>query len=171
METLLVYKPHIPKKNQNMSLPSMDIASWSPGKVNKYTPLKANQVLASHQVYTFSSFSILPRQIPFTNQQCCLVSFPAGTSGKESTCQWSRHRDMGSVPGLGRSPGRGNGNLLQCSWLVNSMDREELQTAEHTGTYNAQWRLLTQLTFYLHQNSREPESNPKSFFIKEKRIG
>ena len=46
-----------------------------------------------------------------------------------------------------------NGNLLQCSWLMNSMDREELKTAEHTGTYNAQCRLLTQLMFYLHQNS------------------
>ena len=33
-------------------------------------------------------------------------------------------RDMGSIPGLGRSPGVGNGSLLQCSCLENSMDRE-----------------------------------------------
>ena len=32
-------------------------------------------------------------------------------------------RDMGSVPGLGRSPGVGNGNPLQYSCLENSMDR------------------------------------------------
>ena len=32
-------------------------------------------------------------------------------------------RFMGSVPGSGRSPGVGNGNLLQCSCLENSMDR------------------------------------------------
>ena len=32
--------------------------------------------------------------------------------------------DMGSVPGLGRSPGGGNGNPLQYSCLENSMDRE-----------------------------------------------
>ena len=32
-------------------------------------------------------------------------------------------RDMGSIPGLGRSPGEGNGNPLQYSCLENSMDR------------------------------------------------
>ena len=32
-------------------------------------------------------------------------------------------RDMGSIPGPGRSLGIGNGNLLQCSCLENSMDR------------------------------------------------
>ena len=31
--------------------------------------------------------------------------------------------DAGSIPGLGRSPGVGNGNLLQYSCLENSMDR------------------------------------------------
>ena len=31
--------------------------------------------------------------------------------------------DLGSVPGLGRSPGEGNGKLLQYSCLGNSMDR------------------------------------------------
>ena len=33
-------------------------------------------------------------------------------------------RDTGSIPGLGRSPGGGNGNLLQYSCLENPMDRE-----------------------------------------------
>ena len=32
-------------------------------------------------------------------------------------------RNMGSIPGLGRSPGGGNGNALQYSCLENSMDR------------------------------------------------
>ena len=31
--------------------------------------------------------------------------------------------DVGSIPGLGRSPGQGNGNPLQYSCLENSMDR------------------------------------------------
>ena len=31
-------------------------------------------------------------------------------------------RDMGLIPGSGRSPGRGNGNPLQCSCLENPMD-------------------------------------------------
>ena len=31
-------------------------------------------------------------------------------------------RDAGSIPGLGRSPGEGNGNPLQCSCLGNPME-------------------------------------------------
>ena len=33
-------------------------------------------------------------------------------------------RDMGLIPGLGRSPGEGHGNLLQYSCLENPMNRE-----------------------------------------------
>ena len=32
-------------------------------------------------------------------------------------------RDLGLIPGLGMSPGEGNGNILQYSCLGNSMDR------------------------------------------------
>ena len=35
--------------------------------------------------------------------------------------------DTGLIPGLGRSPGEGNGNSLQYSCLENSMDREAWQ--------------------------------------------
>ena len=49
-----------------------------------------------------------------------LVGFPGGSDGKESVCSVG---DLGSIPGLGRSPGEGNGNLLQYSCLENSMDR------------------------------------------------
>ena len=38
---------------------------------------------------------------------------------KESACQAG---DVGSIPGLGRSPGEGNGNSLQYSCLGNPMD-------------------------------------------------
>ena len=31
-------------------------------------------------------------------------------------------RDVGLIPGMGRSPGRGNGSPLQCSWLENPRD-------------------------------------------------
>ena len=40
-------------------------------------------------------------------------------------------RDMGSVPGSGRSPGEGHGNPLQYSCLENPMDREAWQAAVH----------------------------------------
>ena len=42
---------------------------------------------------------------------------------KETACNAADTRDMDSIPGLGRSLGVGNGNLLQYSCLENSMDR------------------------------------------------
>ena len=45
---------------------------------------------------------------------------PGGSEGKESACNAG---DPGSILGLGRSPGRGHGNPLQCSCLENFMDR------------------------------------------------
>ena len=47
-------------------------------------------------------------------------SFPGGSHGKESACNAG---DPGLIPGLGRSPGEGNGNPLQYSCLGNLMDR------------------------------------------------
>ena len=47
------------------------------------------------------------------------LGFPGGSAGKESACNVG---DLGSVPGLGRSPGEENGNSLQYSGLKNSMD-------------------------------------------------
>ena len=40
-------------------------------------------------------------------------------------------REGGSIPGLGRSPGVGNGNLLQYSCLENSQDRGAGQATVH----------------------------------------
>ena len=39
--------------------------------------------------------------------------------------------DTGSIPGLGRFPGEGNGNPLQCSCLENPIDRETWQSTVH----------------------------------------
>ena len=47
------------------------------------------------------------------------LGFPGGSAGKEFTCTAG---DVGSVPGLGRSPGEGKGYLLQYSGLENFMD-------------------------------------------------
>ena len=44
-------------------------------------------------------------------------------------------RDSGSIPGLGRSPGEGNGNPLQYSCLENPLDRGAWQATEHTRTH------------------------------------
>ena len=48
------------------------------------------------------------------------LGFPCGSAGKESACSVG---DLGSIPGLGRSPGKGKGCPLQRSGLENPMDR------------------------------------------------
>ena len=55
----------------------------------------------------------------FTERHHTIVGLPGGSDSKESVCNV---RDPGSIPGLGRSPGEGNGNPLQYSCLENSMD-------------------------------------------------
>ena len=49
--------------------------------------------------------------------------FPGGTSGKNPPANAGDIRDVGSIPGLGRSPGGGQGNPLQYSCLENPTDR------------------------------------------------
>ena len=49
--------------------------------------------------------------------------FPGGSDGKVSVYNVG---DLGSMPGLGRFPGEGNGNPLQYSCLENPMDREAM---------------------------------------------
>ena len=72
-----------------------------------------------------------------------IAYFPRGSDGKESACN---SRDLGSIPGLGRSPGGRHGNPLQYSCLENphgqrsladcsSRDREEGDTTEWLSTY------------------------------------
>ena len=53
-------------------------------------------------------------------------------------------RDLGLIPGLGRSPGGGNGNPLQYSCLENSMDRGAWQAPVHRVTKI--WTRLKQLS-------------------------
>ena len=69
-------------------------------------------------------------------------NFPGGSVGKESACNVG---DLGSVPGLGRSPGERNGYPLQYSGLENSMDCVVHGVAKS-------WTWLTD--FHFHQVSR-----------------
>ena len=49
-----------------------------------------------------------------------IQGFPGGSDGKESACN---AEDLGSSPGLGRSPGEGSGTPLQYYCLENPVDR------------------------------------------------
>ena len=55
---------------------------------------------------------------------CLNTISPGGSDGKESACN-------AGDPGLGRSPGEGNGYLLQYSYLENSIDRGAWWTTVH----------------------------------------
>ena len=63
--------------------------------------------------------SIPAWRVPWTEEHI-LGAFLDGSNDKESACN---ARNPGSISGLGRSPGKGNGNPLQYSCLKNSMDR------------------------------------------------
>ena len=52
------------------------------------------------------------------------LGFPGGLDRKESACSTG---DLGSIPGLGGSPGRGHGNPLQCSCLKNPRGQRRLE--------------------------------------------
>ena len=73
----------------------------------------------------------------YRQQQNLQLTLPGGSVGKESTCSAG---DPGSIPGLGRSPGKGNGKPLQYPCLENPMDRGAWRTAVH-GVAKSQTRL------------------------------
>ena len=60
-----------------------------------------------------------------------IIAFPGGSHGKESACNAV---DLALIPGLGRSPGEGNGYPLQYSCLENSMDRGAWKITVHSVT-------------------------------------
>ena len=61
----------------------------------------------------------------------CHFVFPSGTVVKNSPVSAEDVGDPGSIPGSGRSPGRGDGNPLQYSCLENSMDKGIWQATVH----------------------------------------
>ena len=88
-----------------------------------------------------------------------ILGFPCGSAGKESTCNV---RDLGSVPGLGRSPGERKGNPLQYSGLENSMNcvvygvtksRTRLSDFHFTSLYRIYHPKTTENTFpHMHMD-------------------
>ena len=74
-------------------------------------------------------------------------TLPCGSDGKESVCNVG---DLGSIPGLGRSPGGENGKPLLYSCPENSMDRGVGQAAVH-GISKSRTRLCG---FHFHSNTK-----------------
>ena len=74
-------------------------------------------------------FYIIGTNLDFFRDNC--QGFPGGSDGKESTCNGG---DLSWIPGLGKSPGGGNGNPLQHSCLENPMDREAWRAISSMGS-------------------------------------
>ena len=72
------------------------------------------------------------------------MGFPGSSEVKASACN---EGDLGLIPGLGRSPGEGNGNPLQYSCLENPMDGGAWWATVH-GVAKSRTR-LSDFTFFL----------------------
>ena len=102
--------------------------------------LRASVPPWSWQYLVWLVFLILAilRGIWYSNRFCSyLLNDNEGFLG-DSVCKESAYKarnagDTGSIPGLGRSPGRGHGNLLRYSFLENPMDRGDWRAIQSMG--------------------------------------
>ena len=81
----------------------------------------------------------------------CKVPLQDSPGSSDSKAPAYNEGDLGSIPGLGRPPGEGNGNPLQYSCLENPMDREAWQATVH-GVAKS-WTRLSNFTFHHYQVS------------------
>ena len=99
--------------------------------VNDDITRSVNSPITSHYVYVCELRNFMAHSLNnFQTVQCSIVNYRLLClfNGKESTCSAG---DEGSIPGLGRFPGEGNGNPFQCSCLGNPMDRGNWQATVH----------------------------------------
>ena len=82
------------------------------------------------------------------------MGFPGGSDNKESACKAG---DLGLIPGLGRSPGEGNGYPLQYSDVENPMNRGAWRASIHRVTES--WKLTLSLSLFF---SLTKDSSTKS---------
>ena len=75
-------------------------------------------VKGGHSRLIFSKLCI-PTWGGFGEEFYIVIGFPDGSAGKESACNARGTGDSGSIPGLGRSPGGGNGNPTQYPCMEN----------------------------------------------------
>jgi len=82
---------------------------------SKFGKLSSGHRTEKGQLSFQSQRKSMPKNVQTTTQ----LHSSGGSEGKASAYNVG---DQGSIPGLGRSPGEGNGNPLQYSCLENSMD-------------------------------------------------
>ena len=90
-----------------------------------YICISTHICMSWHMMCTFTS---LPNPFEIRMYITKTKGFPCSSVSRESACNSG---DLGSIPGLGRSSGEGNGNPLQYSCLENPMDRGAWQATVH----------------------------------------
>ena len=92
-----------------------------------YDPTDVGSLISGSSAFSKPSLNISKLSVHILLKPClenfghyfASMGFPCSSAGKESTCKAG---DLGSIPGLGRSPGEGSGYSLRYSGLENSMD-------------------------------------------------
>ena len=87
------------------------------------------------------------------------LGFPGGSVVKNPPANAGNARDLGLIPGLGRSPGEGNGYPLQYSCLETPMDRGKGQTTVH-GVAKSQTQLSTHACPFTEEQLRPSPERP-----------
>ena len=91
------------------------------------------------------------------------MGFPGDSDGNESSCSVG---DPGLIPGLGRSPRKGNSNPLQYSCLKNPMKGGAWQSIVHVVAKGQTW--LSDFTFFLsmlHDISFHKSKNTRTYYM------
>ena len=111
-----------------------------------------NYFASSHKHFHLSNLPVFWSRVPLCSQKIHNAQtirvfghsyplqyswgFPGSSDSKESACNAG---DPGWIPGSGRSPGKGNGNPLQCSYLGNSIARGAWRATVHRVTKSQTW--------------------------------
>ena len=106
------------------------IRSISPSEVLSHGKHLTNTFIQKKEVHFYvsevnkSQYRAKILRISFIYYVLELLGFPSSSAGKESACNAG---DLSSIPGLGRSPGGGHGNLLQYPCLENPHGQRSLE--------------------------------------------
>ena len=88
------------------------------------------------------------------------MGLPGGSTVKNPPANAEESSALRSIPALGRSPGGGNGNPFQCSFLNNPMNRRAWQATVHGVTKS---RTLTEATEHTYIMHLTPDSRSNIF--------
>ena len=110
-------------------------------KQNKTSGFSLDAESAGILILDFSASRIV------RNKFLLFVSYSVYSGGSDGKASARNAGDLGSIPGLGRSPGEGNGNPLQYSCLENSLDGGVWWATVHGVAKSRTW--LSDFTFFL----------------------